>query len=270
MESYLTIARDAARRAASLVMSYYGDSAFTEKADLSPVTVADRKAHECLIETLGKTGIPVLSEEGIHTPSTSSKRWVIDPIDGTRGFINGTGDFAVMIALLDEGRPVLGVIHVPVLDTQYYAIYGGGAFREKGGEATQLYVSKRSIPELRAVESLNHSAPYMQKVGEALEVVGTVKTGGIGIKTTFIIEDKGDYFLTLGNLGEWDVCAPEILLTEAGGRVTDRNGDPLYYNNSNSRISTGAVFSNGSCHREVLTALMLSTRPQEQTKDRDL
>ncbi len=262
MEPLLRAAMDAAIESARIVMSHYGNQAFTEKKDLSPLTQADQHVHRYLAEVLGKTGIPVLSEEGdgMDIPYPP-QLWIIDPIDGTRGFINKTGDFAVMIGLLEKGRPVLGVILAPVTNTLYFATKNGGSYIEKDGNTRPLRVSGRNIPDLRAVRSLNHSVPYMDDVAAALEVTENVAIGGIGIKSALVAEDKGDYFLTLGNLGEWDVCAPEIILTEAGGKVTDRTGDPLIYGNAGGHIKTGVVFSNGTCHREVLTALSLATRP---------
>lgn len=261
MESLLAIAKDAAYESARIVMSHYGNVAFTEKADLSPLTQADEEVHEYLFKTLGETGIPVLSEEGELRALPHPKRlWIIDPIDGTRGFINKTDDFAVMIGLLIEGRPMLGVVHAPATNTMYFATKGMGAYIEKEGVVSPLHVSERNIPELRGVESVHHSLPYMKTVAAALEVTESLAIGGIGIKTGIVAEGKGDYFLTLGNLGEWDVCAPEIILTEAGGRVSDRHGDPLIYGNVDGHITNGVVFSNGACHREVLTALSLATR----------
>ncbi len=264
MESLLAIAKDAAQESARIVMSYYGNQAFTEKEDLSPLTHADSHVHEYLSQVLGETGIPVFSEEGEVPPLPYPPRlWIIDPIDGTRGFINKTDDFAVMIGLLIEGRPALGIVLAPATNTIFFATNGGGAFIEKDGTIAPLKVSERNIPDLRGVTSRNHAAPYMKDVDTALEVTETLAIGGIGIKAGILAEGKGDYFLTLGNLGEWDVCAPEIILREAGGKVSDRNGDPLEYGNPGGHITSGAVFSNGVCHREVLTALSLSTRQRE-------
>jgi 3'(2'), 5'-bisphosphate nucleotidase len=261
MEELLQSVRAHAHEAAVLVMAGYGSTAFTEKADKSPVTETDRRIHDLLEAALLPTGIPVLSEEGVAVSHPYPPRlWIIDPIDGTSGFINGTGDFAVMVGLLENGRPVLGVVHVPATGTQYFATKGGGAYMEKGGVVTELRVSDRHTPNLRAVHSARHPAPYTEGIAAALEVTETIRVGGIGVKASIIAEGAGDYFLTLGRLGEWDTCAPEIIVTEAGGCVTDRDGDPIGYDMNDSRITNGAVFTNGACHREVLTALNLTLR----------
>ncbi len=263
MEELLHIARNSARAASAVIMAAYGSKVFSQKADSSPVTETDAKVHDLLMATLGETNIPILSEEGAGVLRPYPERlWIIDPIDGTKGFINGTGDFAIMIGLLEHGRPILGVLHLPTTNTQYYAVKGDGAFIVKGDTPpVRLTVSNRHVPDLTAVQSLNHSAPYMTGVAAALEVTETIRIGSIGVKAGIVAEARGDYFLTLGNLGEWDVCAPAIILLEAGGNVTDIHGDPLSYGDDDSRIKNGVVFSNGACHREVLTALSMTLRP---------
>jgi 3'(2'), 5'-bisphosphate nucleotidase len=264
MDSLLTTARECANEAARIIAAAYGDVAFTNKADTSPVTETDRRVHDFLLEALLPTGIPVLSEEGHEVTHPYPEHiWIIDPIDGTQGFINGTGDFAVMIGLLEKGRPVLGVVHMPATNTQYYATKDGGAFMSRNGVTSPLTVSNRRVPDLHALLSVNHFLPYMTSILTALEVDTKTHIGGIGVKAGMLAEGTGDYFLTLGNLGEWDVCAPEIIVLEAGGSVTDQHGDPIRYDMPDSKINNGVVFTNGACHREVLTALMLALRPVE-------
>jgi 3'(2'), 5'-bisphosphate nucleotidase len=237
-------------------MSHYGNATITIKEDLSPVTQADTEANEILLRMLGKTDFPILSEEtlGISLPYPETM-WVIDPLDGTKGFIKNTDDFSVMIALLKAGKPVLSVVYAPALKKLYYALKDGGSFVEDAKGTRKLSVSDRIVPNLRAIRSINHVAQYMYEVEKALSVVETVSMGSIGIKAGLIGENKGDYYLTKGALGEWDICAPELLLTEAGGQATDGLGNPLIYGNTDYRIQNGIVFSNGKCHQEVLSAL---------------
>lgn len=260
MEALLISAQEAARKAASLVMQYYGNALIERKTDNSPVTEADTHAHELIMDELSATKIPVLSEEGtLVAPPYPQDLWIIDPIDGTVGFIKGTGDFAIMIGLLRAGKPILGVVHLPAINTQYYAVKGEGAYRLQDGVSTKLSVSDRHVPNLFATGSKNHKAPYMAKVAELLKVTGDVRVGGIGIKTSVIAEGKADYFLTLGELGEWDMCAPHIIAEEAGGRVTDREGNPLVYGNPHARFLNGIIVSNSSCHNDVVAALREAT-----------
>lgn len=256
MDELLELAKKSAYEAGAIIMSYYGNAIVTEKMDTSPVTDADVHAHDHLMTTLASSNIPVLSEEGLEVPHPYPQYiWIIDPIDGTRGFINETGDFAVMIGLLEHGRPVLGVVYTPAADTMYFALKDAGAYMMHAGKKLKLAVSDRIAPALHALTSKNHVMPYMQEVAIALGVTESISMGGIGVKAGIVAESRGDYFLTLGALGEWDVCAPEIIVLEAGGKVTDRYGAALTYDNDDSHIKNGVVFSNNACHGEVLTAL---------------
>ncbi len=255
MNPLLTIAIAAAREAGSGIMQFYASSAFDTKDDGSPITLADRTANEILIRHLNETGIQILSEESEGVPLPyPSRMWIIDPMDGTIGFIKKTDDFAVMIGLIENGRPILGVVYAPVHDTLYYAETGTGAFVTRRGETTRLTVSTRDSENLRFLCSANHFTPIMQTVTDTLGATLTPQ-GSVGLKAGKLAEAEGDFFFSPGKLGEWDVCAPEIIATEAGGRVTDFNGAPLFYGTNDHRITSGSVFSNGACHEKVLNAI---------------
>jgi 3'(2'), 5'-bisphosphate nucleotidase len=240
-KTLLTIARTAARAASTRIMSHYG---------------TDTEAHDIIMTFLTDTDIPILSEEAEgHALPHPERVWIVDPLDGTMGFIKQTGDFSTMIALLHHGRPVLAVVDAPVLKEHYYAVRGEGSFLETPDGTTRLTVSDRIIPNLRSVMGIHHQAPYMETVETLLHASTRVTVGSVGIKAGYIGADRGDYYLTRGALGEWDVCAPELILTEAGGTVTDTDGNPLFYGNADFRINRGAVFSNGKAHDAILTAL---------------
>jgi 3'(2'), 5'-bisphosphate nucleotidase len=257
MHPLLPIAQRAAQMASDAIIPFYGSDLFELKADNSPVTKADTAAHERILEVLGETGIPILSEEDtLRTPLPYPERiWIIDPLDGTKGFINHTDDFSVMIALLEHGRPVVAVVHAPILGKQYYATRGGGAFVVEEAGERKLHVSTRLVPDLIGMVSVNHKAPYMAGVCTRLSVSDTKAIGSVGIKAGFIAEGLADFYPNRGFLGEWDVCAPELILTEAGGIVTDTLGNLLSYGSEDHRITQGIVFSNGICHTLVLDAL---------------
>ena len=257
MKELLILARDAAQKAGDAIASHYGTDAFELKADNSPVTLADTEAHRIVTLILGHTNILILSEEDAErTPTPYPERmWIIDPLDGTKGFLKHTDDFSVMIALLEHGRPVLSVVHAPILGKHYFATKDGGAFIEDTAGIRPLRVSGRTSPELRGVVSVNHAAPYMFDLCTKLEVTETVAIGSVGIKAGYIAEDRADFYVTRGALGEWDVCAPELILTEAGGKVTDIYGAPLVYGTQDHRVERGVVFSNGACHEAIITAL---------------
>ncbi len=256
MRELLGRATVAAQRAASAIMPLYGHTTTTLKADESPVTQADMIANEILFELLGETGITILSEETLNVEHPYPEfLWIIDPLDGTVGFINGTDDFSVMIGLLHNGRPALSVIAAPALEKLYVAIKGEGAFLTDRSGTRQLRVSDRTVPDLIAIESRNHAKPYMQEVARAVQARDTFRVGSVGIKAGAIAEGRGDFYLSMGTFGEWDICAPELLLKEAGGMMTDRHGNPLSYENTDYRISHGIVASNTVCHPDILKAL---------------
>ncbi len=256
MNSLRALAERAAEEAGNIIRSHYGRTTYTLKNDQSPVTETDTAANDKIVEILAASTIPILSEEmtGISLPYPETI-WVIDPLDGTKGFIHGTDDFSVMIALLKEGRPILSVVYAPALQTRYTAEYGKGAYIEDVSGTRRLKVSSRTIPDLRIIMSVNHKQPCMEYVAEQLNVHEQINTGSVGIKAGFIAADRGDFYLTQGNLGEWDICAPELILTEAGGTVSDMDGNPIFYGSSDHRIAHGLVMSNGVCHQDFIKAL---------------
>ncbi len=255
MNNLLEVAIVAATTAGKEIMQLYTETDFETKTDGSPVTLADTRSNTILIEHLLETGIPILSEEseGISTPYPE-RLWIIDPLDGTKDFLKKNGDFCVMIGLLEEGRPVLGVVYAPAYDVLYYAEKGVGAFKVQNGITTKLVQSPSTHNHLRFVCSVNHFTPHMEAVTTILSAEKTPR-GSIGIKSSVVAENNGEFFFSSGNLGEWDVCAPEIILCEAGGIVTDCEGNPLLYGNSDHRVQNGILFSKPQCHEEVLRAI---------------
>lgn len=255
MDELLKVAVTAVREAGEAVMELYETTDFETKSDGSPLTVADTRANEILTAHLKETEVPILSEESAGIPLPyPSRLWIIDPIDGTRDFLAKTGDFAVMVGLLEGGRPVLGVVYAPALGKLYYATRSGGSFLEHNGTTQRLTVSNRATSNLRCIRSVHHFNPRSASVIEKLEAQ-ELPHGSIGIKAGYIAEGHGEFSFSWGKLGEWDVCAPEIIATEAGGRVTDVSGRPLAYGTEDHRIEGGMVFSNGACHEAVLTAM---------------
>jgi 3'(2'), 5'-bisphosphate nucleotidase len=252
----LTLAEKAALEAGQHILSLYGSTTFALKSDNSPVTQADHDANNILVQHLTATNIPILSEElpGISHPYPDTL-WVIDPLDGTKGFINTTDDFSVMIALLHEGHPVLSVVYAPAHHTCYVAERNNGAFVKRDHITTRLRVSSRAHEDLIMIKSVNHEQPYMNATAETLSVKHTTAIGSVGIKAGYIGEERGDFYLNRGHLGEWDVCAPQLLVEEAGGTVTDTHGNALTYGAPNHRIAHGVIFSNNTSHEHIVCAL---------------
>lgn len=259
MDSLLTTAIHAATDAGAFIMSQYGHSETTLKADMSPVTQADIGANTRILDILLHTGIPILSEESLDLSHISfpypETLWIIDPLDGTRDFINGTGDFSVMIGLLSGGRPILSVVYAPATDTLFYAKKGQGAYMKQGETITQLHVSTRTTPDLHFIKSKYHYSDSMETIAQKLFVTKATPRGSVGIKAGILGTREGDFFFYLGPLGVWDICGPELIVEEAGGTVTDLHGDPIAYTDAKHRISQGIVFSNSTCHGDVLEAV---------------
>jgi 3'(2'), 5'-bisphosphate nucleotidase len=255
MPALLSIAISAAHNAGDEIMRLYETTAFETKPDGSPVTVADTRSNEILLSSLIKTDIPILSEESKEkiTPPYPSRMWIIDPLDGTRNFIEKNGDFSVMIGLLEHGRPALGVVYAPAHETLYYAVRDQGAFAVTKGVERKLNVSSREA-DLRCIRSVHHFSPRMKIVAEKLNAT-LHPHGSVGIRAGLIGEDAGDLFFSWGKFGEWDVCAPEIIVREAGGRVSDVYGAELSYGSTDHRLKNGVVFSNSACHTQVINAL---------------
>ena len=265
MHPLLTTAITAAREAGDFIMTQYGAPDITMKGDHSPVTQADMGAHDRILESLRTTNIPVLSEESGDTEFPTlpypDTLWIVDPLDGTKDFINMSGDFSVMIGLLEKGEPTLSVVYAPHHRTLYFAARDKGAYMEKDGKEQRLRVGTRTSPDLRFICSKNHFTPYMDAIAEKLIVSTSTPHGSVGIKASMLGKDEGDFFFYTVALGVWDVCAPQLIATEAGGTVTDIHGEPLTYTTTNHRLSNGVVFSNTACHTEVITALHTTPVP---------
>jgi len=259
MNTLLSKAIEAAKDAGNAVMELYGDNAFETKIDGSPVTVADQRAHDIIIEHLSTTRIDILSEEseGISLPYPE-QLWIIDPIDGTRGFIEKNGEFAIMIGLLTEGYPSLGVVYAPTEGRMYYAIRGEGAYLEHNGVYTRLQSPSVTSSPIRFASSRNHFTPIMNKVSTQLGAIQR-PTGSIGLKAVSIAQNDADFFFTGGSLGEWDVCAPLVIAEEAGGKVTDLYGDLITFGSHDHLIERGTIFAHKNSHELVLATIQKNT-----------
>lgn len=211
------------------------------KADRSPLTNADRAAHRCIVNGLNPTGIPILSEEGQEIPFAERRSWtrfwMVDPLDGTREFINRKTDFTVNIALIEEGRPVLGVVHVPATGVTYAAASGQGAVRINGeGQRERLPIAREDGP-LRVVASRSHMSPETEAFCEGLRVKHgdiEIRSKGSSLKLCMIAEGSADIYPRLAPTMEWDTAAADAVVRECGGSVTDAtSGEPLQYNKEN-------------------------------------
>jgi len=265
-ERELRIALELAREAgASILEHYQGPLCIQQKSpadDLEPVTQADRIANELIVRRL-QAEFPddgILAEESIDTERRlqKSRVWMVDPLDGTNGFIDGNGDFAVQIGLVEAGECVLGVVYQPLTDLLYRAVRGQGTWIERPEfEPERGRVSDQTdLSRMRLAASRSHRSPRMDRVVKSFGVREEVRRGSVGIKIGLIIEQQCDLYVHLSpRTKQWDTCAPEMILTEAGGRLTDLFGNPLRYNSPEVQNRNGIVASNSLAHDTIISAL---------------
>jgi 3'(2'), 5'-bisphosphate nucleotidase len=262
----LRIALELAREAGAAILDLYqGPLDIRQKFgadDREPVTQADTMANEIIVSRL-RQEFPddgILAEESVDTSHRldKSRVWMIDPLDGTTGFIDGNGDFAVQIGLTQNGACVLGVVYQPLSGVLYRAVSGGGAWIERRGEGPRRgHVSDtREISSMRLAASRSHRSPRMDQVVRSLGLRDEVLRGSVGIKVGLIVEQQCDLYVHLSpRTKQWDTCAPEIILREAGGATSDLFGQPLAYNKADLQNRNGVVASNGVAHAQIIESL---------------
>jgi 3'(2'), 5'-bisphosphate nucleotidase len=181
---------------------------------------------------------------------------MVDPMDGTKEFIAHIGEFAVMIGLAIDGAARLGVVYQPVNSELYYAASGQGAFYEHEGARTELRVSEESDPaRMTLAVSRSHPSRTVDHIRELLGVEQTIRSGSIGLKVGLVCRRRADLYLyTAPYTFQWDSCAPEAILAEAGGRMTDLGDNPLVYNRPELRNANGVIASNGRIHSRISAA----------------
>ena len=255
-----------AREAGAAILEFYRKPIEIEQKDSfndrEPVTEADRVANDLIVRSLQEE-FPedgILAEESLDTSRRldKSRVWMIDPLDGTTGFIDGNGDFAVQIALAENGAAVLGVVYQPLTGVLYRAVRGEGCWIERPNfmpERAQVSRQKE-LHRMRLAASRSHRSPRMDRVVNAFAVKEEVRRGSVGIKVGLICEQQCDLYVHLSpRTKQWDTCAPEIILHEAGGRITDLFGEPLRYNVAEVQNRNGLVASNGVVHDEIVSTL---------------
>jgi 3'(2'), 5'-bisphosphate nucleotidase len=245
-------------------MVYHSEDFGVEyKSDTSPLTVADQKSHEIIMNVLQDFDIPILSEEGKDSPYAQRKDWqrfwVVDPLDGTKEFIKRNGEFTVNIALVEDGRPILGTIFVPDRDTLYFAAQGFGAYKLEDGpfnelqhapadsaeqvrillgqiveQSTQLPIEHPRQAALTIVGSRSHKTAELEAyVEEKRKTVGEVAfiSAGSSLKICLVAEGKADIYPRLGPTMEWDTAAGQAIAEAAGATVFAYDtAKPLMYN----------------------------------------
>ena len=239
LEHIETIARRAGQE---ILHVYQQDFSVSDKSDNTPVTEADIAAHRCIIEGLGDLSIqyPILSEESDDIPFETRRQWetywLVDPLDGTKEFIKHNGEFSVNIALIHQSRPVLGLVHAPVLKLTYRAAKDLGAYRTKDNQESIKISSVNVADPIRIAASRHHPSARMN---QCLEYLGehTIIPMGSSLKSCLVAEGKADLYPRLGLTSEWDTAACQCVVEEAGGKVAQIDGSPLRYNTKESLLN---------------------------------
>lgn len=242
IQALLPIAIQAAEEACQEILAVYnsGDFQAEAKGDNSPLTLADKKAHQKISIILERAGLPILSEEG-SSISYEQRRlweyyWLVDPLDGTKEFIKRNGEFTVNIALINKSTPILGVVAVPVNGDLFYAAKGHGAFLKKDGQVVELV--KRPSADmnksgLKVVASRSHLNEETQVFMDKLKDPVLVSKGS-SLKFMLLAEGKADVYPRYAPTMEWDTAASHAILNELGIRVLQAGStSELQYNKPN-------------------------------------
>lgn len=261
-DTELLAALEAAERASDLILAEYESFAAIPDAPASISTYVDKASQELILRFLHEQfpDDALCAEESIpgfeDVPNSAARTWVVDPIDGTRGFAKKVGQFSVMIGLLDSGKPVVGVVAEPVQKRMTYARLGGGCWSHVRDEtASCCRVSTHKAKELVLVQSWSKPGQSTRPV-TALKPKGVLETYSGGVKLAMVARGDADvYANTYETFFDWDVCAGHILVTEAGGTVTDLSGKPIHYQAADFAQRKGLLATNGLVHAEMVKNL---------------
>ena len=230
-----------ARDAGQAILRYYGSSdtrqAVAWKENATPLTMADRDAHAVIADGLRRLtpDIPVLSEEG-DIPEYDARRewtrfWLVDPLDGTKEFTKGIGEFTVNIALIENGESTVGVIYAPVLDLMYWARAGAGTWRqESGATAERVYSGERPTTGGRIIaQSRSHPSAELESYLATIQVAERISLGS-SLKFCWVADGRADVYPRFGPTMEWDVAAGDCIYRESVRDGHERRQTPFTYN----------------------------------------
>ncbi len=239
MDELLQLATQAAEAACKEITDVYnsGDFQTEAKGDNSPLTLADKRAHIAIVSILRSSNLPVLSEEGKYIPYEERKHWkrfwLVDPLDGTKEFLKRNGEFTVNIALIENQKPIVGVVAIPVNGDVFYAQQGMGAFVKRNGRI--IVLPKRSPIDrkksrIRVVASRSHMNEETQTFIQSLSEP-TLVSQGSSLKFMLLAEGKADVYPRFAPTMEWDTAAAHAIVNEAGISVFQKDtAIPLLYN----------------------------------------
>lgn len=235
---------------------------FQIKDDLSPLTKADILSHKIICERLKALtpNIPILSEESSYISfeerSKWNQYWLIDPLDGTKEFINRNGEFTVNIALIRNNSPVFGVIHVPTNGTTYWGSLQTGSHQLNcGSESNELSVSKDYKGPLKIVSSRSHPSKELSKILQKIKDCEIINVGS-SLKFCLVASGEAHCYPRLGPTSEWDTAAGEIIARSAGAMIVDLRNRELKYNSRESYLNPPFLVSNNSINKEKILSFI--------------
>jgi len=247
-QTVLRIAKEAGDK---IMAIYENDFAIYEKQDTSPLTEADLAAHNVIVDALTEeSDLPILSEESADISWDERKQWqsywLVDPLDGTKEFIKKNGEFTVNIALIENGKPTMGIVYAPALNKSYLGIVGEGAWTEINGEFAPISATKHSGNDVwKIVGSRSHQSPEIQNLLAQLDGETELVAMGSSLKLCLVAEGEAHLYPRLGPTSEWDTGAAHAVAIAAGAKVTvldpanplDSNAEDLTYNQKESVLN---------------------------------
>lgn len=240
-----------------------GQPVLNKVEDGSPQTEADRISHKMLMDFLTRnTPFPVLSEESdrkVDGNLNLGTFWIVDPLDGTRDFLAKTGEFSIMMALIMGNKPIFGIVHQPLTGMCYIAKKNEGAFlcNGKDGSSIRLHVSDiADISKMRMLTSRFHREETDFEVARKLEVKELIPHGSFGLKVGLIVRGVAEIYLnSSGKTSIWDSAPNILILSEAGGKITDLDGNELLVDPKKEKNENGIVATNGQIHTQVVSRI---------------
>lgn len=263
-EQELAVALEAAGKAGDYLRTEYDRFEVIPDAPASISTEADRGSQELILSHLAKAypADALCAEEAtamLQNARKSGERiWIVDPIDGTRGFARKNGEFSVMVGLVERGRIALGVVHQPAVARWTYATQGGGCWRRDGaGEPQRCAVTGVSdLREATLTQSRSRDPGKGSRWAQALGPQHVVESYSAGIKLALVARGEADIYLnTYEAFSDWDICAGHILVTEAGGQVTGTGGQTIVYGLPGAAQRNGLLATNGRLHAAALEVI---------------
>jgi myo-inositol-1(or 4)-monophosphatase len=256
MLSDLNLAISAAKKAGDLILNYFkSDYEIKDKGFNNPVTTADHEADQCIKEILmgNRPDYGWLSEETVDSFKRLEKKkvWIVDPLDGTKEFIEGVANFVVSIGLVQEGYPIIGVLYNPITKELFTAAKNEGAYLNGISIKCSLKESLSDMSLLISRSELRKGlwSPYKKKFFKLKPI------GSVAYKLGLTAANKADLFASLRPKNEWDICAGNCIINEAGGKLIDLNGKHVIFNRKTTRIQPGLIAGEKKAVDKILKIL---------------